>query len=64
MELKYKTSLISIPVLQIFNIVSLFLTVPEEGQPSLGSDAETVQPPDQPGLGNPTQTQVSLNWHS
>ncbi|XP_073455717.1 protein transport protein Sec16A isoform X1 [Aquarana catesbeiana] len=32
-------------------------SVPEEGQPSLGSDAETVQPPDQPGLGNPTQTQ-------
>ncbi|KAM5146627.1 protein transport protein Sec16A isoform 2-T2 [Mantella aurantiaca] len=32
-------------------------SVPEENQPSLGSDAETVQPPDQPGLDNPTQTQ-------
>lgn len=32
-------------------------SVPEEGQPSLGSDAETVQPPNQPGLDNPTQTQ-------
>ncbi|CAI9592798.1 unnamed protein product [Staurois parvus] len=32
-------------------------SVPEEGQPSLGSDAETVQPPDQPSLDNPTQTQ-------
>ncbi|XP_018427698.1 PREDICTED: protein transport protein Sec16A, partial [Nanorana parkeri] len=32
-------------------------SVPEEGQPSLGSDAEMVQYPDQKGLDNPTQTQ-------
>ncbi|XP_077324370.1 protein transport protein Sec16A isoform X8 [Lithobates pipiens] len=32
-------------------------SVPEGGQPSLGSDAETVQSPDQPGYDNPTQTQ-------
>ncbi|KAM9326583.1 protein transport protein Sec16A [Gastrophryne carolinensis] len=33
--------------------------VPEEGQPSVGSDAETLQSAAQPGLNNPPQTQFS-----